>query len=144
MIKNCEYPCEQCNAQYVDTDIKERQFNGISKHYCARCLKKDAYNFKNLEFSDQPDFINDATKLELDLCSINMVNAYTFSLTRNSTKNRFKYQAIVLENDIENLFAKVLPRVPDTCRYLLLKRPNEKERPSEFRVTIDRIQKIIK
>ena len=107
-------------------------------------MKKDSYNFKPLEFSDVPQFINEASKLELDLCSINMVNAYTFSLTRNSTKNRFKYQAIVLENDLENLFVNVLPRVPEKCRYLLLKRPNENERPSEFRVNIDRIKKIIK
>ena len=40
-------------------------------------MKKDAYDFKKLEFNNQPDFINEATKLELDLCSINMVNAYT-------------------------------------------------------------------
>ena len=42
LIKNSEHPCELCNAQYVDTEIKEKQFNGITKYYCYRCLKKDA------------------------------------------------------------------------------------------------------
>ena len=32
LIKNCEHACELCNAQYVDTDIKEKQFNGIKKY----------------------------------------------------------------------------------------------------------------
>ena len=65
-----------------------------------------------------PDCIKYATKLELDLCSINMVNSYNFSLTRSSRKNRFKYQCLVFENDndIENLFCNFLPRLPNTCR----------------------------
>ena len=32
LIKNCEHACELCNAQYVDTDIKEKQFNGIKNY----------------------------------------------------------------------------------------------------------------
>ena len=49
-----------------------------------------------------------------------------------------------MENDLENLFAKILPRVPETCRYLLINRPDETVKPEEFRVNIDRIEKIIK
>ena len=76
-----------------------------------------------------------------------MVNSYNFSLTRTGPKNRFKYQAVVFENDkdLENLFCKVLPRIPSKCRYLLTKRADENtDKPEEFRVNISRIEEIIK
>ena len=55
----------------------------------------------------------------------------------------YKYQAVVFENDIENLFANVLPRVPETCRYLLLKRPDETQKPDDFKINIKRIKQIL-
>ena len=55
----------------------------------------------------------------------------------------YKYQAVVFENDIENLFANVLPRVPETCRQLLLKRPDETQKPDDFKIDIKRIKKIL-
>ena len=42
------------------------------------------------KLNEQPEFFKDATALELNLCSINMVNAYKFSLQRTGPKNRFQ------------------------------------------------------
>ena len=74
-----------------------------------------------------------------------MVNSYNFSLTRNGTKDKFKYQAVVFENDLDNLFCKVLPRIPNNCRYIITKRPEEiKGNLEEFRVRIPIIKEILK
>ena len=72
-----------------------------------------------------------------------MVNTYNFQLGRGP-RNRFKFSSIVFENDVENLVENVLPRVPDTCRYLYLKRPNITEKCPEFKVNINNIKRILK
>ena len=94
--------------------------------------------------NEAPDFIKNASELTKNICSLNMVNSYNFSLTRTGFKNRFKYQSIVFENDVDNLITNVLPRVPKECRYLLMKRPNEVKKPEEFRIDIKQVKQILK
>ena len=68
------------------------------------------------KLNEVPDFIKNATALELNLCSINMVNTYKFSLQRKGPKNRFQYQSVVFENDLSSLTKLVLPRLPESCK----------------------------
>ena len=104
-----------------------------------RFSKANGYHFNPI-----PDCIKEATKLELALCSLNMVNTYLYTATPLSGQ-RYQYQAIVYENDVDNFSAKVLPRFPENCRYIFLK--NQKlniNKPSHFKINIHRIKEILK
>ena len=73
MIDNSKQPCDKCNIQFIDTDM---HYKPISKTWvCGRCAdNRVKFKMDDYKLNDQPDFIKDATALELNLCSINMVN----------------------------------------------------------------------
>jgi hypothetical protein len=73
-----------------------------------------------------------------------MVNTYKFSLQRTGPKNRFQYQSVVFENDISTLSKLVLPRLPDSCQYLLIKRGNIDSKCDHLKVNVDRIKQILR
>ena len=73
-----------------------------------------------------------------------MVNTYKFSLQRKGPKNRFQYQAVVFENDLSTLTKLVLPRLPDSCKYLLIKRKNVDAKCEQLKVNVDRMKQILK
>ena len=94
--------------------------------------------------NEQTEDIKNATALELNLLSINMVNTYKFSLQRKGPKNRFQYQAVVFENDLSNLTKHVLPRLPDSCKYMLIKRGNVDKKCEHLKVNVNRMKRILK
>ena len=69
MIDNSKHPCERCNIQFIDTDM---HYKPISKAWiCGRCAdNRVKYKMDEQKLTEQPDFIKDATSLELNLCSI--------------------------------------------------------------------------
>ena len=73
MINNSKHNCERCNIQFIDTDMS---YKSLSKTWiCGRCAdNRVKFKMDDYKLNDQPDFIKDATALELNLCSINMVN----------------------------------------------------------------------
>ena len=73
-----------------------------------------------------------------------MVNTYKFSLQRTGPKNRFQYQSVVFENDISTLSKLVLPRLPDSCQYLFIKRGNIDSKCDHLKVNVDRIKQILR
>ena len=89
MIDNSKHACDKCNQQFIDTNMT---YKPLSKTWiCGRCADGRTKNMMDgYKLNEQPDFFKDATALELNLCSINMVNAYKFSLQRTGPKNRFQ------------------------------------------------------
>ena len=114
LVDNAKHPCARCDAQFIDTDVKLK----LSKEWvCGRCSDGRSTNkMVDYKLNEVPDFIKNATALELNLCSINMVNTYKFSLQRKGPKNRFQYQSVVFENDLSSLTKLVLPRLPESCK----------------------------
>ena len=50
----------------------------------------------------------------------------------------------MFENDLSTLSKQVLPRLPDTCQYLLIKRGNIDQKCEHLKVNVNRIKKILK
>ena len=143
MVDNAKHHCSRCDAQFIDTDVTLKP---ISKEWvCGRCsdgrVKSKMVEYK---LNEVPDFIKNATALELNLCSINMVNTYKFSLQRKGPKNRFQYQSVVFENDLSSLTKLVLPRLPESCKYLIVKRGNVDIKCDHLKVDVARMKKILK
>ena len=143
MITNSKHACAICDIQFIDTDMSYKQMS--DRWVCGRCSDGRIKNkMENQKLEVIPEFFNDATTLELNLCSIYMVNSYQFSLQRNGPKNRFQYQSVVFENDLNTLTNLVLPRLPDSCKYLMIKRGNVDTKCDHLKVNVDRIKQILK
>ena len=142
MVYNAKHPCARCDAQFIDTDVKLK----LSKEWvCGRCSDGRSTNkMVDYKLNEVPDFIKNASALELNLCSINIVNTYKFSLQRKGPKNRFQYQSVVFENDLSSLTKLVLPRLPESCKYLIVKRGNIDKKCDHLKVDVARMKKILK
>ena len=80
------------------------------KWICSRCKdKKCKLNFDKYHFNEQPEFIKSAKQLELNLCSLNMVNAYNFQLGRgpkNKAEKNNKHKKYMQEKRKDPDFLK--------------------------------------
>ena len=50
----------------------------------------------------------------------------------------------MFENDISTLSKLVLPRLPESCEYLIIKRANVDTKCDHLKVNVDRVKKILR
>ena len=134
----CEYAFPETTAQHMDGfGIVDHEKLGaaflLSKGFSKKITQLvqshvSAKRYLTYAFNDYYNQLSDASKITL----------------QHQGGIMTKEEAVVFENDLNNLSKQVLPRLPDTCQYLLIKRGNVDKKCDHLKVNVDRIKKILR